>query len=243
VVVRYSVGKWDGDTLLVETAGFRDDGWLDIKDSPLTSSAKMTERFLRPDFGNLELQITVDDSKAYTKPWTVTMRQKIWVDAELIEFICNEGERDAVHLVASNVLGSFVHCKRGVSIPSHRRLPSTEPLARTANRLTVTMGGSNAPVQFAGLTQGYPDVYQISVVVPEGVQSGSAGSVVLSMCLPTRSTMHHRPSRGWMWAKVSAATSERRRPQPRRTARIARSRSPEGCSHLARSKGPAPAGR
>ena len=95
----YSVGKWDGDTLVVETTGFRDDGWLDINGSPLTSSAKMTERFRRPDFGNLEIQITVNDPKAYTKPWTVTVRQKIWVDTELIEFICNEGERDAVHLV------------------------------------------------------------------------------------------------------------------------------------------------
>ena len=95
----YSVGKWDGDTLLVETTGFRDDGWLDINGSPMTNSAKMTERFRRPDFGNLEIQITVDDPRAYTKPWTVTVRQKIWVDTEMIEFICNEGERDAVHLV------------------------------------------------------------------------------------------------------------------------------------------------
>ena len=97
----YSVGKWDGDTLLVETTGFRDDGWLDINGSPLTSAAKMTERFRRPDFGNLEIQIAVDDPKAYTKPWTVTVRQKIWVDTEMIEFICNEGERDAVHLVGN----------------------------------------------------------------------------------------------------------------------------------------------
>jgi hypothetical protein len=95
----YSVGKWDGDTLVVETTGFRDDGWLDINGSPMTSSAKMTERFRRPDFGNLEIQITVDDPQAYTKPWTVTVRQKIWVDTEMIEFVCNEGERDAVHLV------------------------------------------------------------------------------------------------------------------------------------------------
>jgi hypothetical protein len=64
----------------------------------LTSSARITERFHRPDFGNLEIQITVDDPTAYTKPWTVTVRQKISVDTELIEFICNEGERDAVHL-------------------------------------------------------------------------------------------------------------------------------------------------
>jgi hypothetical protein len=95
----YSTGRWDGDTLVVETSGFRDDGWLDINGSPLTDQGRMIERFRRPDFGHLEIEITVDDPKAYTKPWTVTVRQWIMVDEELIEFICNENERDAVHLV------------------------------------------------------------------------------------------------------------------------------------------------
>jgi hypothetical protein len=95
----YSVGKWDGDTLVVETTGFRDDVWLDINGSPLTSSGKMTERFRRVNFGNLEIEITVEDPKAYTKPWTVTVKQVISLDFEMTEFICAENERDARHLV------------------------------------------------------------------------------------------------------------------------------------------------
>src|ERR1700732_1560701 len=88
----YSTGKWDGDTLVVETSGFRDDVWLDINGSPLTSAGKMTERFRRVNYGNLEIEVTVDDPKAYTKPWTAKMTQRIMLDTELIEFVCNENE-------------------------------------------------------------------------------------------------------------------------------------------------------
>jgi hypothetical protein len=95
----YSVGKWEGDTLVVETTGFRDDVWLDINGSPLTGTGKMIERFRRPNYGNLEIQITVEDPKAYTKPWTVTVKQKISLDYEMTEFICAENERDVPHLV------------------------------------------------------------------------------------------------------------------------------------------------
>jgi hypothetical protein len=95
----YSTGKWDGDTLVVETVGFKEDGWLDINGSPFTESAKMTERFRRPNYGNLEIEITVDDPKAYTKPWTVTVKQLIVLDNEMIEFICAENERDVRHMV------------------------------------------------------------------------------------------------------------------------------------------------
>ena len=97
----YSTGRWEGDTLVVETSGFRDGGWLDINGSPLTDAAKMTERFRRVNYGNLEIEITVDDPKAYTRPWTVTVKQTITPDDELIEFICQENERDAPHLVGN----------------------------------------------------------------------------------------------------------------------------------------------
>jgi hypothetical protein len=93
----YSTGKWDGDTLVVETNGFRDDVWLDVEGSPLTASAKMTERFRRPTYGNMEIQVTVDDPRAYTKPWTVTVNHRIMLDTELIEFVCQENEKDARH--------------------------------------------------------------------------------------------------------------------------------------------------
>jgi hypothetical protein len=91
----YSVGHWEGDTLVVETTGFRDDGWLDIIGSPLTEKAKVTERFRRPTFGRMEIDITVDDPKAYTKPWTVRHVQEIMLDTELIEFICEENNHFA----------------------------------------------------------------------------------------------------------------------------------------------------
>ena len=95
----YSVGKWEGDTLVVETAGFIDNIWLDVRGSPMTSSGKVTERFRRVNYGSLEIEITVDDPKAYTKPWTVKVNQRLFPDTELIEFICED--RDATHYVGA----------------------------------------------------------------------------------------------------------------------------------------------
>lgn len=94
----YSTGKWDGDMLAVETTGFRDLGWLDVEGSPLTESGKIIERFRRPDYGHLEIEVTIDDPKAYTKPWTVTIHQRIMLNTDLIEFVCQENERDDAHL-------------------------------------------------------------------------------------------------------------------------------------------------
>jgi hypothetical protein len=94
----YSSGKWDGDTLVVQTIGFRDDLWLDMRGDPLTSAARVTERFRRPDFGHLEIEVTVDDPKAYTKPWTVKFRQTIVLDTELVDEICAENEKSMQHM-------------------------------------------------------------------------------------------------------------------------------------------------
>lgn len=95
----YSVAKWDRNTLVIETIGFRDDQWLDGRGTPLTSSAKLTERIRRPTFGSLEIELTIDDPKAYTKPWTVQLKQFLVVDTELMEEICMEGERSSQHSV------------------------------------------------------------------------------------------------------------------------------------------------
>jgi len=89
----YSRGRWEGDTLVVETTGFRDDVWLDVNGAPLTSAGKLTERFRRPNFGTLEIDITIDDPKAYTKPWTVRVNQRLLVDTDLIEFVCLENQK------------------------------------------------------------------------------------------------------------------------------------------------------
>jgi len=96
----YSTGHWEGDTLVVQSAGFRDLGWLDVEGSPLTDMAHVIERYRRPDFGHLEIAVTIDDPKAYTKPWTFTVRQHIMVDTDLIEFVCQENEQDSTHLSA-----------------------------------------------------------------------------------------------------------------------------------------------
>jgi hypothetical protein len=95
----YSIGHWDGDTLVVETTGFRDDVWLDVEGSPLTNTGKMTERFRRVNYGNLEIEVTVEDPKAYTHPWTVMIKQRVMLNTDLIEFICNENEKSDAHLV------------------------------------------------------------------------------------------------------------------------------------------------
>jgi hypothetical protein len=96
----YSTGHWEGDTLVVQTAGFRDLGWLDVEGSPLTEGGRITERYRRPDFGHLEIEVTIDDPKAYTKPWTVVVHQHILADTDIIEFVCQENEQDAPHLSA-----------------------------------------------------------------------------------------------------------------------------------------------
>lgn len=94
----YSSGKWEGDTLVVQTAGFRDGMWLDAAGNPMTDKAKIIERFHRTDFGHMEIELTVDDPKAYAKPWTVTLKQVIKLDTDLLDFDCSDNEKDASHL-------------------------------------------------------------------------------------------------------------------------------------------------
>ncbi len=95
----YSVGRWDGDTLVVETTGFMDDGWLDVRGSPLTNAARMTERFRRPTYGSLAIDVTIDDPKAYTKPFTATVNNHLLADTQLIEFVCID--KSAQHYVGA----------------------------------------------------------------------------------------------------------------------------------------------
>ena len=95
----YSTAHWDGDTLVVETNGLRDDSWLDMAGNPMTSAARVTEHIRRPNFGALEIDFTIDDPKTYTKPWTVLIRQTIVVDTELFEEVCLENEKSLQHMV------------------------------------------------------------------------------------------------------------------------------------------------
>ena len=94
----YSSAKWEGDTLVVQTVGFRDGLWLDTGGSPLTDAAKVTEKFRRVNYGTMEIDLTVDDAKAYTKPWSIKVTQILAPDTELLDYICLENERDVKHL-------------------------------------------------------------------------------------------------------------------------------------------------
>ncbi len=96
----YSVGHWEGDDLVIETNNLRGadedspyDGWMDVNGSPYTRQAKFTERFRRPTLGHLQIDLTIEDPKAYTKPWTVRIDQRLLPDQELIEFVCNENQQ------------------------------------------------------------------------------------------------------------------------------------------------------
>ena len=95
----YSVGKWDGDVLVVDSTGFNGKTWLDGVGHPSTEALHITERFRRRDFGHLDLQVTIDDPKAYFKPWTVTIPLHLFPNADLLEFVCNENEGDVKHMV------------------------------------------------------------------------------------------------------------------------------------------------
>ena len=94
----YSVGKWDGETFVVDSMGFNDQTWLDDTGHPHTEAMHTTERFRRRDFGHMDMQLTIDDPKAYTKPWSVTLSFDLLPDTEFIESIC-ENEKDTAHIV------------------------------------------------------------------------------------------------------------------------------------------------
>ena len=95
----YSVGRWEGDTLVVETNGFNDRTWLDFAGHPHTEALRMTERIRRTDFGHLDIQVTLTDPGAYNKPWTVVSTATFAADTEMIETVCSENEQDRSHLV------------------------------------------------------------------------------------------------------------------------------------------------
>jgi hypothetical protein len=124
----YSVGHWDGDTLVATTAGFNDRSTLDLAGHPHTEALRVTERFHRRDVGHIDLEVTLDDPKAYTRPWTLHVDLDLMPDSELIEYVC-ENERDAQHLVGkrgdefhvpvevlSRYVGTYDGGTRGVSV-------------------------------------------------------------------------------------------------------------------------------
>jgi hypothetical protein len=94
----YSIGKWEGDWFVVDTRGFNDKSWIDDSGRPHTEALHTIERFRRRDFGHMDLEITIDDPQAYTKPWSFPLQFEFLADTEIIEDVC-ENEKDAVHAV------------------------------------------------------------------------------------------------------------------------------------------------
>jgi len=94
----YSVGKWEGDTLAVDTVGFNDKSWLDGLGHPHSEALHVTERFHRRDFGHLDVQVTIDDPKVYTKSFSVKFTELLLPDSDVTEYFCNEDEKDGSHI-------------------------------------------------------------------------------------------------------------------------------------------------
>ena len=95
----YSIGHWEGQTLVVETIGLSKDVWLDISGSPISENARLTERLRRPDYGHFDVEVTVDDPKTYTKTWTATVHEFLQLNMEIIDEVCLENEKSVRHLV------------------------------------------------------------------------------------------------------------------------------------------------
>lgn len=94
----YSVGHWEGDTLVVDSAGFNAQGWLDASGHPQSEELRIRERFHRRDFGHMDLELTIDDPKTYTKPFTVKATEVLIPDSDVLEYVCTENEKDRAHL-------------------------------------------------------------------------------------------------------------------------------------------------
>lgn len=104
----YSVGRWDGDTLVVDAAGFTDKSWLDLFGHPHSEDLRIQERFHRRDFGHMDLSVTIEDPKMYTKPFTIKVTEVLLPDSDILESVCNENEKDRVHL-ENSAAGNLTH--------------------------------------------------------------------------------------------------------------------------------------
>jgi hypothetical protein len=152
----YSVGHWDGDTLVVESNGFNDRTWL-LGGYPHTEALRMTERFRRTDFGHLEIAVTFQDPKAYNKAWTVPIRAQLSTDTELMESVCNEfpdngqehwigkvsdAQRTAVK-VAPEVLAKYAGVYKGLYLER----PRTVEVTLSGGTLFIALnGGEKRPI-------------------------------------------------------------------------------------------------
>jgi hypothetical protein len=169
----YSVGRWDGDTLVVTSIGFNELGWLDVDGNPQTESLKLTERFHRKDFGHLELDTTFEDPKVFTKPFSLHMDKLLAADTEIIEDIC-ENEKSGVHLAG------------GVSVPKDvlAKYAGTYDLA--GRLLVVSVQGEQLVVEDA-----QNPLDRLFVARTENMFSSSVSQVALEFVRDARGNVTH----------------------------------------------------
>jgi len=169
----YSVGRWEGDTLVVSTIGFNELGWLDVDGNPQTESLKLTERFHRKDFGHLELDTTFEDPKVFTKPFTLHMDKVLAADTEILEDVC-ENEKSGVHLTG------------GISVPK-------ELLAKYAG--TYDLGGRQLVVSIQGeqliVEDAQNPLDRLFVARSENSFSSSVSQVALEFVRDARGNVTH----------------------------------------------------
>ena len=167
----YSVGHWDGDSLVVESFGFNDRTWLDHDGHPHTEALRMTERYRRRDFGHLELEVTLSDPAVYARPWTVAVKAELAADTEMIEFVCNENNRSLEHWVgkasderkgevqvAPDILAKYIGTYEEQP-PLWRAAPRVIEITLSNGRLLANMDGrgkvpliATSETAFAGLS-------------------------------------------------------------------------------------------
>jgi len=182
----YSVGRWDGDTLVVESFGFNDRTWLDHDGHPHTEALRMTERYHRRDFGDLDLDVTLSDPAAYTKPWTVAVRAELAADTEMIEWVCNErgsgiehyvgkasDERKSAVRVAPEVLAKYVGTYE--EQPKLWRLvPRVVEITLSGDTLFADMDGRGKVPLVAQSETGFSGLYGLGVDFVKGEAGGPA---------------------------------------------------------------------
>ncbi len=148
----YSVGRWDGDTLIVQSAGFNDRSWLDMGGHPHTEELRTTERYHRTSFGHMDVQITFDDPKAYARPWTISYVASFAPDTEMLEYVCRENEKDREHLVGRTAEEKKVVVPREIleKYVGVYQTVATTGSAMSATMFVVTLSGDQLMIEIGG---------------------------------------------------------------------------------------------
>ncbi len=148
----YSIGRWEGDTLVVESTGFNERTWLDMGGHPHTESLRTTERFHRTTFGRMDVQIKFEDPKAYARPWTVSFVATLAPDTDMLEFVCNENEKDRTHLVGRTNEEKKVTVPREVlaKYVGTYETAVTSGTAMTARSFVVTLADDQLMIEIGG---------------------------------------------------------------------------------------------